>query len=252
MGKRSKSFISRECHAVENTAMGLFDFFRKQPEIDALIRKKLGEFIFHVLTDERGIHVEDAISAAATLVGERCIELAGNFPLRDHDLAPGSRVFSTRANELICGDVQGGVSQLPAGSIIGMLRSSLDRNIYPDAEFPDMGEVFKQYASRIGDPADWGKVPLSVPKEHFPNIPPLRFGYETRTRVDAIFAPVLSDKAKCLRIATECLAEILTKVAAAIDHRLALTLAIETINGMAKTAPMTERAMKAGQEKVNG
>jgi hypothetical protein len=32
--------------------------------------------------------------------------------------------------------------------------------------------------------------------------------------------------------------------ASAIDHKLALMLAIETINGMAKTAPMTEGAMR--------
>jgi hypothetical protein len=34
-------------------------------------------------------------------------------------------------------------------------------------------------------------------------------------------------------------------VASVIDHRLALMLAIETVNGMAKTAPVTEKAMNA-------
>lgn len=55
---------------------------------------------------------------------------------------------------------------------------------------------------------------------------------------------VREDRARCLRIATESLAEILVMVASAIDHRLALTLAIETVNGMSKTAPMTEKAMQ--------
>ena len=82
---------------------------------------------------------------------------------------------------------------------------------------------------------------------HLPSILPLRVGFETRARVDEILSPVLEDKGRCLRIATESLAEILTMVASAIDHEVALTLAIETINGMAKTASMTERAMQRAQ-----
>jgi hypothetical protein len=66
--------------------------------------------------------------------------------------------------------------------------------------------------------------------------------------VDDILAPAQNDKARCLRISTEALAEILAMVASAIDHKLALTLAIETINGMAKTAPMTERAMQQAHQ----
>jgi hypothetical protein len=195
------------------------------------------------------ILVEDAISAAATIVGERCIDAAGDYSLRDHQLTPGSRAFSARINELICGDVsEGGVSQIPADSIVGLLRTRLDRREYSDADFPHLREVFSEFAARIGSAADWGKVPLSVPEDHLPFILPLRIGYETRARVDDILASIHGDKARCLRVATESLAEILTQVASAIDHKLALTLAIETINGMAKTAPMTERAMRQGQE----
>jgi hypothetical protein len=150
---------------------------------------------------------------------------------------------------LICGDVsEGGVSQIPADSIVGMLRARLDRGLYSDAEFSHLTEIFRQFAARIADPGDWGRVPLSVPNDHFPFILPLQIGYETRARVDDILAPVRDDKARCLRIATESLAEILTQVASAIDHKLALTLALETINGMAKTAPMTERAMRQVQQ----
>jgi hypothetical protein len=120
--------------------------------------------------------------------------------------------------------------------------------LYSDTEFPELSEVFRQFAARIGDPADWGRVPLSVPDDHLPFVPPLRIGYETRARVDDILARARNDKARCLRIATDALAEILAMVASAIDHKLALTIAIETINGMAKTAPITERAMQQAQE----
>jgi hypothetical protein len=66
--------------------------------------------------------------------------------------------------------------------------------------------------------------------------------------VDDVLSPVREDKARGLRIATESLAEILTEVASVIDHKVALTLAVETINGMAKTAPMTHRAMRHAQQ----
>ncbi len=232
--------------------MGLFDRFRSPTDADQAIRKKLVELVLSVLRDKNGrVHVEDAISASATIVAERCIEKAGDYSLRDHDLVPGSRAFSTRANELICGDVsEGGVGQVPADSIVGMLRARLDGQLYPDSEFPNLSEVFRHFAAQIGDAADWGKVPLSVPKDHLPFIPPLQIGYETRARVDEFFAPVLDDKSRCLRIATEALAEILAMVASAIDHKLALAIAIETINGMAKTAPMTQRAMQQVKEKT--
>ena len=111
-----------------------------------------------------------------------------------------------------------------------------------------LSEVFSQYAARVGNPSDWGKVPLTVGKDHLPFVPPLRVGYETRVRVDEILHPVREDKARCLRIAAESLAEILTMVASTIDHRLALTLAIETVNGMSKTAPMTARTMEKAQQ----
>jgi hypothetical protein len=229
--------------------MGLFERLRRPADANQPFRRKLVDLVLCVLRDADGrIRVEDAISAAATIVGERCIEAAGDFPLRDHELTPGGRAFSTRANELICGDVsEGGVSQIPADSIVGVLRARLGSCLYADAEFPDLAGVFSQFAAQVGDPADWGKVPLSVPKDHVPFILPLQIGYETRVRVDDILAPIRTDKARCLRIATEGLAEILTQVASAIDHKLALTLAIETINGMAKTAPMTERAMRGTQ-----
>ena len=176
-------------------------------------------------------------------------DAAGDFPLRDHAMAPGSRVFSTTANKLICGDVaEGGVNQIPKDSIVGMLRSRLDPKVYPDADFPALTEIFKRYSASVGKPADWGKAPVSVGDDHLPFLLPLRVGYETRVRVDEILHPIRDDRARCLRIATESLAEILMMVASAIDHSLALTLAMETVNGMSKTAPMTVKAMQQAQQ----
>jgi hypothetical protein len=232
--------------------MKLFDRFLKgdavqsAEPVDAPLRKALVDLVLASLRDKAGrIRVEDALSAAATIVAERCIDAAGDFPLRTHDLTPGSRVFSTKANELICGDVTDtDLSLLPKQSIVGMLRHRLDPALFADTDFPPLSEVFKQYAARIGAASDGGKVPLSVPQDNLPFVQPLRVGYETRPRVDQILQPIREDKTRCLRIAVESLAEILKMTASAIDHKLALMLTIETINGMSKTAPMTEKAMQ--------
>jgi len=235
--------------------MSFFDRFRQdsrqepQEAVDWALRQKLVELVLGILRDQNGrIRVEDAISAAATIVGERCIDAAGDYSLRDHELAPGSRAFSTRANELICGVADGGVNQIPRDSIVGVLRSRLDTQVYTDKDFPPLSEVFKRYAAQVGSPGGWGKVPLSITEDHLPLVPPLRVGYETRARVDDILSPVREDRARCLRIAAESLAEILTMAASVIDHKLALTLAIETVNGISKTAPMTVKAMQQAQQ----
>jgi hypothetical protein len=227
--------------------MGFFDSFRKRSgkrdpqSLDLALCQELVELVLGFVRGPDGrIRVEDAISAAATIVGERCIDATGDFPLRDHGGVPGSRFFSTRANVLICGDMPA-VSQVPKDSIVGVLRSRLDPGVYADADFPALSEVFRQYAARLGNPADWGRVPLSVEQEHLPFLLPMRVGFETRGRVDEILRPIHEDRVRCLRIATECLAEILMRVASVIDHRLALMLAIETVNGMAKTTPMTAK-----------
>ncbi|MBW4463442.1 MAG: hypothetical protein KME47_24855 [Nodosilinea sp. WJT8-NPBG4] len=238
--------------------MSFFDFFHKNssetaPEaVDHTSRQRLVEVVLGILRDESGrIAIEDAISAAATIVGERCIDAAGDYSLRDHDRIPGSGQFSTKVNDLICGDVLNDINQIPRDSVIGILRDRLDMEVYTNEDFPNLSQVFKNYADRAGNPANWGKVPLSVPEGNLPAILPLRFGFETRPYVDEILYPIREDRSRCLRVATESLAEILMRVASGIDRRLALTLAIETMNGMSKIAPMTVKAMQEIQQNVD-
>jgi hypothetical protein len=235
--------------------MGLFDRFKKDspappPSQDnAALRDKLVNLVFDgVRSPDNRIRVEDAVGAAAVIVAERCIDAAGNFPLRDHELTPGSRVLSDTVNGLICGD-ELELAKIPPQTVVGTLRACLDRKLYADAEFPDLKEVMTTFLNGIsGEGIEWGRVPLSVGKDHEPFILPLRVGYETRGIVDSILGPVLDDKARCMTIATLSLGAILQQVAGAIDHKLVLTLALETINGMAKTAPMTEKAMREASE----
>jgi len=235
--------------------VGLLDRFRQEPaarsaNVDtAVLRSNLIEYILKVLTDRDGrVRAEDAISAAATVVAERCIDAAGNFDLRNHESHSGSRVFSETANALFCGDVAtDNLDEVPSNSIIGILRSKLDPQTYTKDSFPALSSVFKGFASRVGDPRDWGKVPLSVPVENHPFVLPLKVGYETRARVDEILMPIRSDKRLCLQVAVEALAAILNMIASVMNPRIALTLAIETVNGMMKTAPMTAKALAEDQ-----
>ena len=124
---------------------------------------------------------------------------------------------------------------------------AVNGHAYPSNAFPDLRAVFTSFAAEIGKPGDWGKVPLTVPADNYPLILPLQFGYETRPQVDAILKPITADKRRCLHIAVAALAELLNKVAGAIAPEIALRLAVEITNGMAKTTPMTDKAMRAAQ-----
>jgi hypothetical protein len=123
----------------------------------------------------------------------------------------------------------------------------LDPQTFTKESFPALSSVFKGFAARAGDPKDWGKVPLSVPEENHPFILPLKVGYETRARVDEILRPIRSNKPLRLQVATEALAAILNMISNVMNPSIALMLAIETINGMMKTAPMTAKALAEGK-----
>jgi hypothetical protein len=237
-------------HAVgkpEQPAMGLLDFFRKKPSDDFGMRAELVQLVLDRLRDRQNrIRCEDAICGAAAIVGERCIDAAGDFPLRYHDLAPGSRVFSDRANELLCGDRADG--ETSPDSVYGILRISLS-DAYLPQHYPTLQSVFSGYAAGIGRVEDWGKVPLTVGAHQHPGIVPLQFAIETRDAVDAILRPAAADKPRCLALATKALAAVMNQMTSAIQPEVALRLAFEIANGMAKTAPMTKKAMAAVRKK---
>ena len=119
---------------------------------------------------------------------------------------------------------------------------------YDRADFPGPAAVFRHYAANVGKASDWGHAPLSVPDKHKPSLIPLKVGYESRPAIDRLMAPLGDDKQRALLAATLGLAQLLEAVHDAIEPRIALTLAFETVNGMAKTAPMTAAAMKVATE----
>jgi hypothetical protein len=204
---------------------------------------QLYEYLCQTTKKDGRIRVEDLITTAASVVAEVCLETAGDFNPRQHKLVPGSRVFSTKVNQLFCGDVQD-LDAVPSETIVGMMRVRLIAGGYDKSDFPTLESIFKNYAANIGKAAEWGKVPLSVPAGHLPFVLPLRVAYEARPAVDRIFQPLTTSEQK-LRAATQGLIKALIAVRDAIDHKIVLALALEIINGMAKTAPMTAEAMAA-------
>ncbi len=228
--------------------MGLKDFILNATGMSSdpkIAQARLVAFVVGGLTDSnKRIRSEDALTLISTVVAERCIDLAGQYPLRDHEHVPGSRVFSEEINGILYGEsVEGDLDSYPSDSVVGMLRDRLTPGTYQKADFPPIKEVMGNYAAGIGKKEDWGSVPLTVPLENRPTLVPLKFGYETRHQVDEILNP-LKVKKEALRVSVLALSEILKMVRGAIDPKVALLLTLEILNGMAKTAPMTERAMK--------
>jgi hypothetical protein len=121
---------------------------------------------------------------------------------------------------------------------------------FSQSDFPKLEDVFKHFAANIGKKEDWGKVPLSIAQQHHPFAQPLRIAYETRPMVDSALAPLGDDVGNRLRATTAVLARVLCETRDALTRIVATTLAIETVNGMAKTAPMTAAAMAKMLEAV--
>jgi len=223
---------------------------KKNKDIAEECSKLLYLWLSKAVTKNGRIHAEDLISAAAAIAGEISIEVAGDFNPRQHSFPPGQRVLSAKANELFSGDKD--LIEAPPNSIVGIFRDRLLAGGFNREDFPpSLKEIFTYFVANIGKAEDWGKVPLSVPKDNYPFMMPLQVAYESRAAVDKFFAPLAGDNKQKLRAATLTLAKTVCETRDVLDRRVAITLALETVNGMSKTAPMTDAAMakvKAGQK----
>lgn len=246
--------ISGTAAATDGIAPGQID-----PRIqDEQLAKDLAKLI-EAYVRKAGVASPDkeAIAAMAAVVGERCEEAAGEFPVRKHTFVPGQRIFSDRINVLLAGDGRTlDLDRIPAESVYAKIRDQVDVKRYPRPDFPGLASVFQSFARRIGKPEDWGKVPLSLPPEEWPRLLPLRVTFDTRNGVDTLLAPINNDKERALRIATRALTMLLNDADRSLEPRATLTLVFETINGAAKTAPMIQAiaeptmAMGEAQHKV--
>ncbi len=226
----------------------------KDEELAKAIRERI-----QVYVRKAGVASRDweTIAAMAAIVGERCQELAGEFPVRTHTFVPGQRVFSDRVNVLLAGDGRTvDLDKLPTEAVYRQIKDQVPAGRYAKDRFPGLVSVFQEFAGRVGDPKDWGKVPLSLPAAEWPRLLPLRVAFDTRDGVDAVLAPIKDDKERALRVSTLALTMLLNDADQTLDARSTLLLVFETINGTAKTAPMIKpiatptAAMREAQHKV--
>ncbi len=195
---------------------------------------------------EGRIRVEDLLSAAAAACGEACIAAASDFDLEHHTFAPGAAILSDRVNAILVADARDWGSA--ATSVFGIIRGGALAQGYTAEDFPPLDEPIRLFVAAVGGNGaagvPWGFVPLSVPEAHRPFVSPLRQAYELRAGVRAIFAEHQIPAAEWPHTCAFALVVELARVRQAIDPGVAVRLVLETVNGMAKTAPMTDRHMR--------
>jgi hypothetical protein len=202
----------------------------------------LGAMFESAVTDRDGrIRVEDLLTAAAAACGEACIAAAGEFDPEEHDFVPGSAVLSDRINEILCANASDWSGA--GGSVFGVIHDGALFHGYAEAEFPPLADVFGMYVSSLGggNAERWGFVALGVPEGNWPLVAPLRYAYELRAPTREILERLAIPRATWPAACAHALAAELGRVREAIDREIALRIALETTNGMAKMAPMTDR-----------
>lgn len=219
-----------------------------QPAVQSLV-----EIVWEICREEDGsVLPVEVISAMAAIVGERCIVAADEIDVRGDSYfpkqaagLPGQRVFSDVANELLVGNK----AELTPESAFGTIRDRLVAGGY-ECQFSQTENVMGEFAKRIGNPEDWGKVPLSLPAEFNPKRLPLRVAFDARAQVEDALKKITENQRECLRISAIALAAVLVNFKEQIDRNAALRLALETVNGMAKTLPMKNEAIETVSSEI--
>lgn len=186
------------------------------------------------------IRVEDLINTAASIVGECCISANGEIDPRQHPFQAGDPILSDAMNRLLSGDVAGSdFTAVPEESVFGLLREGVCGVGYDSGDLPSLEAVYRNFVANVHGKQEWGWVPLSVPEKHVPFVRPLQVAYQMRPIVDRVCKPCDTIDLR-LHNCVIALVSVLAMVKDAIDRKVALLLAVETINGVAKTAPLTD------------
>ena len=191
-----------------------------------------------LLRDERGVRVEDYLTALAAATGEAALVDCGLFDIETTDLTPGAAVFGDQINDLLTGDATA-VDDAPATSVVGVLRDRLVPGTLTSAAFGSLERLYVLVASNVGT-VPWGEVALTVPDDHRPSVPPLRLAFELRPAVETATADLAERRVAC----AIALAGGIERTREAVDVGVALTLSLEVAFGMAKTVPMSRRAFE--------
>ena len=192
------------------------------------------------------IRVEDLLSAAAAACGEACIAAAGDFDLEHHTFTPGAAVLSDRVNAILVADAPDWGAA--ATSVFGIIRGGALAQGYAAEDFPPIDEPMRLFVAAVG--GDGTATPVGVRAAERAGRPPaVRAAAAPGVRAAGRASGRSSPSTRCppAEWPPTCAFALvieLARVRDAIDHGVAVRLVLETVNGMAKTAPMTERHMR--------
>jgi len=201
-------------------------------------------FETRVIDADGRIRVEDLLTAGSAVCGEACIAAAGELDPESHQLVPGSAALSDRVNEVLCANAR---EWSKAGeSVFGVIHAGALAGGYAPSDFPELADVFRVYVSLLGGAGTdrWGFVGLSVPRDNWPLVPPLRHAYDLRAPVREILARYGVPRSAWPAACAHALANELARVRTAIEPGIAIRIVLETTNGMAKMAPLTDRHVR--------
>ncbi len=185
---------------------------------------------------DRGVRVEDYLTTLAAATGEAALAATG-FPVDAHDLPPGSPVFVEAVNGVLTGDPLPPHGVAPPGTVWSVLQAAR-------LPLPDPGELYAQHAAGVGS-AGWGFVATSVPEANRPRVMALRAAYELRATVLEVERSAGATPAQRHLVTATALTQAVAQTAQAIAVPVGVRLACEVLVAMAKTAPMTDAAVRA-------
>ncbi|HEY4250973.1 MAG TPA: hypothetical protein VGM87_07225 [Roseomonas sp.] len=193
--------------------------------------------------DDGGVRAEDAISAAAAAAGEACLMAAGVFAPDACPFPPGQLVLSDAVNRLLTGDMTEWEA-LPEVSAFGLVRDLLPENHFPPAERPAIVPIFERFAAGAAAQLP-GEVPLSLGEAHRPRQPAALSALLLRPKVAALWTQAAVTAGERHRGCVVAMLRVLWDTRDVIAPDVALTLALETLVGMAKLAPAGMQAAPA-------
>jgi hypothetical protein len=189
------------------------------------------------------VRVEDYLTVLGAMTGEAAVLASGVIDLETTDLPPGSPVFGDPMNQVLTGDTAN-LASVPPESVVGILVAELVPSTFALEAMPPLEQLYANVAAGVRS-VEWGNVPLSVPADNAPSVLPIQVAFELRPAVDAAVLATRLEPSRRHVLPTLALAEGLRQVQAAIDPAIAVRLALEVVFGMAKMAPMTNRAFEA-------
>ncbi|WP_340117115.1 hypothetical protein [Pelagibius sp. 7325] len=171
--------------------------------------------------NERGIHAETVIGAAAALAGE--------FALRStaSQLPDSGWVFSPEASELIFGDP----------GLCDMLRETALEAGAGEADMPKPVELSKRIAGSVGGSP---YPPLSVPQHHYPHEWSPNACVKFRVEIERIAAAHQLTKLEVVVAIVMATQALIVQAKSALSPAIGATLAMEIMGGVSHMAPLKQ------------